>query len=428
MSTLLRALSLSALCLCGVARGQFAPPGEGGSPDAGSSAASPGTTGAGGALNIGLPPVTTRPDSTPGADEPLAVVQANRALTANAMIGFVDAEPIFLNDLFAPIDAELRRLAAVSRTLSDFERNARTLIANQILQRKSEIVLVAAAEAHLTDQDRAMIEARLALERSQLIADHGGSIPGAERALAADGSSIDKEIKNLRRRFLQGLYFERNLKPRIVITRQMLQDAYERDPKKWQQPEQVELYTITLVVRNWLREPSDTATPGPFIANPTPEQIKTAEARALAQGRRIVEQLKAGADFAALAEDNESADGARRLGGRVGLISRGSIANRQKEDFVFSLPTNSVGDPLLLHEEDFRNSSVVVAKAGKKTAARTIPFSEAQTQIAADLRAAQLHELQIQEMQKLERGAAIEAVDRMSDVALAAAVTRYATK
>jgi hypothetical protein len=429
MSTLLRALSLSALCLCGAARGQFAPPGTGGTTDAGSSAASPAATNGdpGAGLNIGLPPASPRPDARTGDEGPLAVVQADQTLTANALIGFVDAQPIFLNDLFRPIDADLRRLAATSKSLTDFERGAGALIASQILQRKSEIVIVAAAEAQLTDQDKAMIDARLALERSQLIADHGGSVPAAERALAATGSSIGKEMNDLRRKFIQGIYFERNLKPRIVVTRQMLLDAYDHDPKRWQQPAQIELYTITLAVKNWLREPSGTGSPGPFIVNPTSQQIQAAEAQALAQGRRIVEQLKAGADFATLVEDNDSADGARSFGGRR-VISRGSQTNKQEEDFVFALPANTIGDPLLLHEADFRLSSVVVAKVGKKTEARTTPFSEAQTTLAGELRSAQLRELQIQEMEKLERGAAIEAVDRMRDVALAAAVTRYAMK
>src|SRR5512140_1878409 len=107
MSTLLRALSLGALCLCGIARGQFAPPGTGGTTDAGTSAASPTSTNgdSAGSLNIGLPPVAPRPDTRTGDNGPLAVVHADQTLTANAMIGFVNAEPIFLNDLFIPIDA-----------------------------------------------------------------------------------------------------------------------------------------------------------------------------------------------------------------------------------------------------------------------------------------------------------------------------------
>jgi hypothetical protein len=429
MSTLLRALGLGALCLCGVARGQFAPPGTGGTTDAGSSAASPAATNgdSGGSLNIGLPPVSPRPEARTDDNGPLAVVQANQTLTSNAMIGFVDAQPIFLNDLFRPIDADLRRLAATAKSLTDFERGARALIDNQIAQRKSDIVIVAATEAQLTDREKAVIDAQLALGRSKLIADHGGSMPAAERALAATGSSLDREMNDLRRGLIRQMHFERYLMPRIVITRQMLLDAYERDPKRWQQPAQIELFTITLAVKNWLREPSGTGSPGPFITNPTPQQIQAAEAQALAQGRRVVEQLKAGADFAALVEDNDSADGARSFGGRR-MISRGAQTNKQEEDYVFSLPANTIGEPLLLHEADYRLSSVVVAKVGQKTEARSIPFSEAQTVLGRELRSAQLRELQLQEMEKLDRGAAIEAVDRMRDVALAAAVTRYAMK
>jgi hypothetical protein len=423
MATLLRVTGVVALCLCGAAaRAQFAPPG--GSGDAGGSAASPGAAGGNSATpNLRPPAEAPQPDAGGG---PLAVVRANQTMTANAMIGVINAEPIFLNDLFRPIDADLRRLAATCKTRGEFERKARALIGNQLLERQLEIQRVAAAEAKMTEQDKARIDAWLALERSRLIADHGGSVPAAERALAAEGSSVDQEMTALRRRFLQETYIQKNLRPHMLVTRQMLLDAYERDPGKWEQPAQVELYTITLAVTKWLREPSGTGTPGPMITDPTPDQIKTAEAQALAQGRRIVEQLKAGADFAVLAEDNESVDGLRSVGGRVGLISRGSIANKQKEDYVFALPANSLGEPLLLREADFHNSAVVVAKVGKKTEARTISFSEAQGQIANDLLLAQQREWQRQDREKLDRGAAIEAVDRMGEVAVEGAVTRYA--
>jgi hypothetical protein len=419
MSTLLRVISAGTLCvLAAAARGQFAPPGDPG--------ASPATQNS---VQVLPPSVASRPDAdpAPAANGSLAVVRAKQPLTANALIGFVDAEPIFANDLFRPIDADLRRLAATSKTLGEFERNARTLIANQILERKSEIVFAAAAEAQLTDRERAYIDMRLALERSTLIADHGGSVPAAERALAAAGSSLDKEMADARRRAVQGIYFDRNLRPRIVITREMLLEAYDRDlDTKWKQPAQVELFTITLALSNWLRETTSDGQRGPVMKNPTPEQIQAAETQALAQARKIVEQLQAGADFAALAEDNESIDGKRSVGGRWGMISRGSKENKKEEDFIFALTANSIGEPLLLRDEkDFRNSSVVVAKIGRKTEARTVPFSEAQSQIASDLRLAQLRTLQVQEMQKLERSAAIEGVDRMREVALEAAITRY---
>jgi hypothetical protein len=224
------------------------------------------------------------------------------------------------------------------------------------------------------------------------------------------------------------MYVQKNLIPRVVVTGQMVHDAYDRDLQRWQQPAQVELYTLTLAVSDWLREPTVNGKKGAILANPTPEQIKNAEAQALALAKDIVAKIKGGADFARLVEDYESHDGARDYGGRVGFINRGSKVNKTEENFIFSLPANSIGEPLLLHETNFRDSSVVIVKIGKKTEARTVPFSEAQTQLKNDLSLAQLRVLQEEEFQKLSRGAAIEGIEKMHDVAVDVAVTRYAMK
>jgi len=422
---------MAALCvLATAAQAQFAPPDPtGADSNAGSSAASPS---AGGPLNIAPPPALPAPGrgTAVGAADagPLVSVQANQTMTTSALIGFVNAEPVFLNDLFRPIDADLRRLAATAKSLTEFKQSANALIASQLSQRVSESLVVAAAETQLTEQDKSRIEIYLALERSRLIADHGGSIPAADRALAATGSSVDKEMADRRRAVIKDLYYQKNLMPHIVITRQMVLDAYEKDPKKWQQTSQVELYTITLPITKWLREPTATGVIGPVLASPTADQIKAAETKALDQAQEIVAQLKTGADFARLVEDYDSRDPARSNGGRKPSVSRGSMVNAQLDDYVFSLPANTLGEPQLLRDADFHNTIVVVARVGKKTEARTIPFAEAQAQITADLRQAQLRQLQQQEMDKLARGAAVEAVDRMRDVALDAAVTRYAMK
>ena len=434
MGTFMRVLAVAAVCVLGIAAlgQQFAPPDPtGADSNAGSSAASPS---GGGALNIAPPPAVPAPGrgtaatATAADAGPLVSVQANQTMTTNALIGFVNAEPVFLNDLFRPIDADLRRLAATARTLTEFKQSANALIASQLSQRVSESLVVAAAETQLTEQDKSRIEIYLALERSRLIADHGGSIPAADRALAATGSSVDKEMSDRRRAVVKDLYYQKNLSPHIVITRQMVLDAYEKDPKKWQQTSQVELYTITLPITKWLREPTATGAIGPIMANPTAEQIKAAETQALAQANEIVAKLKAGADFARLVEDYDSRDLARSNGGRTASVNRGSMVNTQLEEYVFSLPGGALGEPQLLRDPDFHNTTAVVARIGKKTEARTIPFPEAQAQITSDLRQAQLRELQQREMDKLARGAAVEAVDRMRDVALDAAVTRYAMK
>jgi len=432
----MRVLAIAALYALGTgaqaqAQAQFAPPDPTGTPTSpGASAASPSD---GGTLSIAPPPAVPAPGRSGagvvGAENgPLVSVQANQTMTTNALIGFVNDEPIFLNDLFRPIDADLRRLAATSRTLTDFRQTAGALINNQITQRISESLVVAVAEAQLTDQEKAWIEAHLALARSNLIADHGGSVPAADRALAASGSSVDKEMADQRRRWIKEMYIEKNVMPKVVVTRQMVLDAYEKDPGKWRQPAQVELYTSTPPIAKWLREPTADGTIGPILADPTPARIQDAETQTLDQAHEIIAKLKTGADFARLVEDYDSRDEARSTGGRTAGVHRGSRLNARLEDYVFSLPADTLGEPLLLRDPDFTKTTVVVARVGKKSEARTVPFEEAQTQITNDLRQAQLRELQQQEMDKLSRGAAIEAVDRMRDVALDAAVTRYAMK
>jgi hypothetical protein len=438
MSRLMRVLAMAAVCAAGgEARGQFAPPGGGGAIDFG--APVPATTPAAGVGGGGASGGMTEAGSSaasPGgsggssakAPSVLIDVRPNQTITTNAMIGFINAEPVFLNEIFEPIDADLRRLAGGVRTLSEFKQLAGSLIDNQLTQRKFETLVVAASQNQMTEQDKSKVDMILALQRSKLIAEHGGSIPMADRALAAKGSNVEKAMAQERRKLIREMYVQKNLIPRVVVTGQMVHDAYDRDLQKWQQPAQVELYTLTLAISDWLREPTVNGKKGAVLANPTAEQIKNAEAQALTVARDIVAKVKTGADFARLVEDYESHDGARDYGGRVGFINRGSKVNKKEEDFIFSLPANSIGEPLLLHETNFRDSSVVIVKIGKKTEARTIPFSESQAQIRSDLTMAQLRTLQEEEFQKLSRGAAIEGIEKMRDVAVDVAVTRYAMK
>lgn len=438
MPTLSRVFSVAMLCACGAAaRAQFAAPGDAATPpdttviappsNPGSSAASPG----GGLLNIGPPPATSRPADPaalpgPANSGPLMPLRPNQVMTTNAMIGFVNDEPVFLNDVFRPIDADLRRLASTSKTLADFKQSARILIDSQLSHMMTEILVVAAAQTQLTDEDKGHIDIYLALERSKLIAEHGGSIPAADRALAANGTSVDRAIADLRRAAIEQIYRQKNIDPHVVVTRQMELDAYNKDPKRWQQVAQVEMYTLTLPITRWLRGPTMNGRLGDILTNPTTEQVRAAEREALASAVEICAQLRAGADFARLVEDKDSHDGARTTGGRTPSVTRGSMVNAAFEDYVFSLPANTLGEPQLIRQPDFHDSMVIVVKIGKKTEARTIPFSEAQAKLVQELKVAQRRELESKAMDKLSNGAAIEAVDRMRGVALDAAVTRYA--
>ena len=198
--------------------------------------------------------------------------------------------------------------------------------------------------------------------------------------------------------------------------------------ERWQQPAQVELYTITLKITKWLHEPTQNGETGPEIANPTPEQIKNAEAQAMGVVQGLVGKIKGGADFGRLAEDY-SDDQWYKTGGRAQeMIGKGSLADTTLENYIFSLKANTLGEPQLIRGKDFRNTDVVIVKVGKKLDAHTVSFVDAQGTIFGELRDEQIKELQNQLLMKLRRGATRERVEEMVGVAVDAAVTRYFTK
>ncbi len=101
-------------------------------------------------LAITLPP----PDATdaPNAKIVLAPVRANVSLTTNALLGFVNSQPVFVQDVFRPIDKQLRTIAANSKNITDFRDVARTAITKQTSNYVYQLVLNSAANTRLTDQ------------------------------------------------------------------------------------------------------------------------------------------------------------------------------------------------------------------------------------------------------------------------------------
>ncbi|HUO09574.1 MAG TPA: peptidylprolyl isomerase [Phycisphaerae bacterium] len=374
-------------------------------------------------LGMVVPPPSASSDAANSANV-ISPVRANVSLTTNALLGFVNSEPVFAQDLFRPIDGQLRSLAATSRDLADFRSQARAAIQRQMQTYVRDKLVISAARASLTEEERRGLDVYMATQRSKLLSEHGGSQAFADEAFKAEGTTFEKKLEDLRTEMIVRIYLHRELYPKIVVTRQMVMDEYERT--KHQQDAEIELFMITMRVTRWLHEPATDGKLGPVISHPTDAQIQHAEQVALKQGQDIVEQLRKGADFSRLVEDY-SQDNRANYGGRIPNVKRGSLYPAI-EDAAFALPANTVGEPLLIKDSDFRKEAVVILKVGQKKEARTIPFSEAQKDIYATLSNKQYKQLADEYMQKLAVGAAVEAVDTMTDVAVDVAVTRYATQ
>jgi hypothetical protein len=214
----------------------------------------------------------------------------------------------------------------------------------------------------------------------------------------------------------------------------MVLEEYQRNPKTWQLEPELELFTITLPVSRWLpREPGENGQKGPVKKNPTAKEVADAKAAAMAKARELTQQLRAAGDnvvplFAQLAEDNQSIDGRATKGGRTPNVKRGSLANQAQEDYVFSLPANTIGEPFFVDDPDPMRQRVAVVRIGEKKEARTIPFAEAQEEIRTKLANQQFEKLRIAYLKSLYEGAAMEKADSMVETAVNAAVARYASQ
>jgi hypothetical protein len=361
------------------------------------------------------------------AGTPLAPVRANESFTMNALLGYVNSRPMFVGDMLRPIDDDLRRMARQARDVGDFRREARSAIESQMRRQVSEVLIHSAAKAALTDEDKQRVEIFLNKQRFELLSKYGGSQAMADQALRAIGSSVEKDMEDKRRQLIVEMYLHKQLWPRVVVTRQMVLEDYEKDPKKWTQEAEIELFTLTLPVARFLHEPTTTGTKGPLIANPTAEQIANARSATLALARELIARFKKGEDWARLAEDNSVDSHAQDFGGRWPKVRKGSMANEEAEKRAFALSADTVGEPLLIEDKNPAKSAVMVIRVGQKKDAQTVSFADAQDEIRNRLREQQYHQLSDAYMAKLYRDAAVEAVDRMVDVAVDAAVARYAT-
>jgi hypothetical protein len=109
-------------------------------------------------------------------------------------------------------------------------------------------------------------------------------------------------------------------------------------------------------------------------------------------------------------------------------VKRGSLASKEQENYVFSLPANTIGEPFFIDDADPMRQRVAVIRVGEKKEARTISFAEAQEEIRTRLTNDQYKQLSRVYMEDLYKGAAIERVDTMIDTALNVAVARYASQ
>ncbi|HEX6465456.1 MAG TPA: peptidylprolyl isomerase [Vicinamibacterales bacterium] len=201
------------------------------------------------------------------------------------------------------------------------------------------------------------------------------------RNITIDDNEIDAKMKELKGQFPTQEAFDKALKDRnmtadslksnaradLSVNKVMesavsnipgptdaeAKDFYEKNPDKFKQEEQVRASHILVRVQ--------------------PNADEKAKARAKAEIDSVLKQLKAGGDFAKLAQQH-SQDSSAAQGGDLGYFPRGQMV-LEFDKAAFALPVGQLSG-IVTTQFGYH-----VLKVTDKKPARTVPFDEAQAQI-----------------------------------------------
>jgi len=366
------------------------------------------------------PPVPQAPDIQAGPEP-----QPGQVLSVAGLLGTVNGMPIFVSDVLNPIADQLKTAAAQSRTEDYFREQIVQAIGQQVQGKVDDILMLHAAQASLTSDDMKEVDAWVAQKKAEIVAQYQGSVDQANLELeASTGKSLDQTLQDLHDQGVIEFYKERNIVPKVVVTRKQILDYYQSHMYDYTQQASADLYTITYpVIRMWPLDPTD-PTHTNHITDPTPQQIQEARNKAMAYCQSLEDQIKQGANFAFLAEDN-SVDYEAQNGGHTPNVSPGEFTDVINK-VIFSLPSNSMSPPLLIPDpQNPKRDVIMIIKVGHVQPFSVVPFGVAQTTITETLKNQQYQALMNNYIEQLQNGASISAEVQMVNTATDVAVALY---
>lgn len=164
---------------------------------------------------------------------------ADTALTVNAMVGFINSEAVYADQVF---DVNLvAQLQSFGRRFDGEQfRNA----ASQAIQEKLRGIIInklilGEAELNLEDRQRQYIDSLVNRERDELIRFYGqGSVSKARAEFRRDrGLELDEHLTKLREDYAVQAYLQQKVIPKISISQINVQNYYEDNKAKYHQPD-----------------------------------------------------------------------------------------------------------------------------------------------------------------------------------------------
>jgi peptidyl-prolyl cis-trans isomerase C len=266
--------------------------------------------------------------------------------------------PAQLPDVLAEVNGEAVTRAEFDRAVQALEARAGGRIPpeqrEQVLRRvldqlvgyKALVQEVGARHVEVPDTE---VDARLTQIRGQFPSEEAFTQMLAERKLTLEQVRSDARQDMAISKMIDG-----EIASRIAVSPEQVADFYAKNPDQFKQGDSVRASHILIGVPRGADEP--------------------ARAQARAKAEQVLEEVKAGNDFAALAKEHSSDPGSAANGGDLGFFQQGQMVG-PFNDAAFSMAPGTTSE---LVETDF---GFHIIKVAEKKAGRTIPLEEVKPQV-----------------------------------------------
>jgi len=174
-------------------------------------------------------------------------VSPGEEVIVDSLIGQVNGRPIFADEFFAPIEAQLH---AASRRMDSrqFAQTAVQIVSTRLMEVVQNELVLAEAEAALSQEERRGIFAFMRFLQEDVIAKQGSGTRGAtERRLQEEeGLSLDEYLELEKNKALISKLIFEQIRPRVIVSWRDIEREYERRQDEYQPPATVVLSRIRL--------------------------------------------------------------------------------------------------------------------------------------------------------------------------------------
>lgn len=286
-----------------------------------------------------------------------------------AVVAKVNGTPIPKGDLLKVADQYHAQAPAMTQTAEFYRKILDQLISNELLRQEATAAGVTASEEEVNKQ----------------LGELKGRFPSPEKyqeELKKNGMTEAEVAKQIRETMAMQKFVETKVVNDVKVSDQEVKAFYDKNPDKLTRPERIHIRHILVGIAK----------------NATPEDKKKAQAKA----DELLAKLKAGADFAKLAEESSDDPGSKPRGGDLSWVSRGQMV-APFENAAFALKKPNEISPVVESQFGFHIIQLV-----EHQDAGMVPFDEVKDKIAGFLKQQQQREKFLDHVKTLKGKAKVE--------------------